>query len=525
MASLLNYYGITEFIPLFLSDILISRNFEKHLPLIPGGFELAKSKTQYVCNSCGYESQGWMGRCPSCQTWNSMVEEKIESAVAGGKPSMQKNWVGDEGVVALTDVTADSKSRFSSGMKEFDRILGGGFVEGSLVMVGGPPGIGKSTLLLQICSLIHKEGTVLYVSGEESKSQIRMRANRLGIDSPVITLCSQTSYEYISDVISTQRPSLCIIDSIQTLYSEELTSAPGSISQAREVTAGLLRIAKSLMVPIVLVGHVTKDGTLAGPRVLEHMVDTVIYFEGENSGPFRMIRAVKNRFGSTGELGFFEMTDKGLQEVENASQLLLAGRPMNAPGSVVTSTIEGTRPVFVEIQALLSPSSFTSPQRMSQGIDRSHISMLLAILEKKFSLGINNMDAYINVVGGLRIDERACDLAVLGAVFSAFKDIAVRPDTMVIGEVGLTGEIRPVDQIERRTGEMRRLGFSYCVLPGANRPSIEKISKNIASNARTNTPDHAILSLPEFIFVDSVSEAIDVLFSFDSVKKSSRGAI
>lgn len=485
---------------------------------------MAKSKTQYVCNSCGYETQGWMGRCPSCRAWNSMIEEKIESAIQGGKPSMPKNWVGDEGVVALTDVATEAKSRFSSGMKEFDRILGGGFVDGSLVMVGGPPGIGKSTLLLQICSLIRKEGTVLYVSGEESKSQIRMRATRLGIDSPSISLCSQTSYEYISDIISTKRPSLCIIDSIQTLYSEELTSPPGSISQAREVTAGLLRIAKSLMVPIVLVGHVTKDGTLAGPRVLEHMVDTVIYFEGENSGPFRMIRAVKNRFGSTGELGFFEMTDKGLREVENASTLLLSGRPINAPGSVVTPTIEGTRPVFVEIQALLSPSSYTSPQRMAQGFDRSHIGMLLAILEKKFLLGLNNFDAYINVVGGLRIDERACDLAVLAAVFSAFKDIPVRPDTMVIGEVGLTGEIRPVDQIERRIGEMRRLGFSYCVLPGANRPVFEKISKNIASNILTNTPENAILSMPELIFVDSLSEAIDVLFSFDCVVQSKRGA-
>jgi len=455
-----------------------------------------------------------MGRCPSCKEWNTLIEERVEeSSDKGIKPSLRSNWVGDKGIRPLSEITSDDHARFSSGIREFDRILGGGFVEGSLVLVGGDPGIGKSTLLLQICGQVDREGKILYVSGEESQTQIHMRAARLGIDSPDILLCSQTSFEDISRVIDEYKPSLCVIDSIQTLYSEELTSAPGSVSQAREVTAGLLRIAKNMMIPIVLVGHVTKDGTLAGPRVLEHMVDTVIYFEGENAGPFRMIRAVKNRYGATGELAFFEMTDKGLRQIDNASSLLLAGRPMNAPGSVITSSIEGSRSVFVEIQALLSPTSFSAPQRMAQGLDRMRLGMLLAILEKKFSLGINNMDAYVNVIGGLKVSERSADLAVLAAVFSAFRDLPVRSDTLVFGEVGLTGEIRPVSFIERRIGECVTLGFQYCVLPGANKAALDKISKKITSIGRSNTKESAIIALPEFIYVDTLSEAIDVLFT------------
>jgi DNA repair protein RadA/Sms len=448
-----------------------------------------------------------------------MLEEKTASSTASSvKPSMSRNWAGDEGVVPLAAITTDQNERFSSGLKEFDRILGGGFVEGSLVLVGGDPGIGKSTLLLQICNLADRKGQILYVSGEESKAQIRMRAGRLGIDNPAISLCSQTSYEFISETISSLKPSLCVIDSIQTLYSEELTSAPGSVSQTREVTAGLLRLAKNLMIPIILVGHVTKDGVLAGPRVIEHMVDTVIYFEGENAGPFRMTRAVKNRFGATGELAFFEMTDSGLMEVENASSILLSGRPMHSPGSVVTTAMEGSRPVYIEIQALLAPSSFSIPQRMAQGLDRGRVSMLLAILEKKLSLGINNLDAYINVIGGLKITERACDLAILAAVFSALKDMPIRPDTLVIGEVGLTGEIRPVDSIASRLSESERFGFSCCILPSANKSTMDKLSKNIASNTRSNAAECATMSLPELIYVDSLSEAIDILFSSDRIK-------
>lgn len=478
--------------------------------------KLAKSKTLFVCGSCGYEAQGWMGRCPSCKEWNTLVEEKIHpTGDKAGKPSAHLNWSGDSGVRSLSEVSSDHQNRFSSGIGEFDRVLGGGFVSGALVLVGGEPGIGKSTLLLQICDRVHRDGKILYVSGEESQTQIRMRAERLDIRTHSILLSSLTSFEDISLIIREHEPSLCVIDSIQTLYSEELSSAPGSVSQAREVTAGLLRIAKSMMIPIVIVGHVTKDGALAGPKVLEHMVDTVIYFEGEESGAYRMIRAVKNRFGATGELAFFEMTDKGLTEIDDASSLLLSGRPINAPGSVITATIEGSRSVFVEIQALLSPTSFSVPQRMAQGLDRVRLGMLLAILEKKFSLGLMNTDAYVNVIGGLRIDERSSDLAVLTAVYSAFRDIPIRSDTLVFGEVGLTGEIRPVNFLEKRIIESRSLGFQYCVLPSANKQIIEKISKKISSNTRDKSAENAIIALPEFIFVDSLSEAIDVLFSSD----------
>lgn len=472
---------------------------------------MAKSKTTFLCNSCGYESSGWLGRCPSCQTWNSFVEERVTSTSVDTKPSRQKNWAGDQDVVSLSDVTSDEDQRFTSGINELDRILGGGFVNGSLVLVGGDPGIGKSTLLLQVSHLARSKGTVLYVSGEESKMQISMRAKRLNADTSHITLCTQTSFEAVAGTIQTVKPALCIIDSIQTLYTEEISSAPGSISQVREVAAGLLRLAKSLMITIVLVGHVTKDGTLAGPRVLEHMVDTVLYFEGEGSSPYRMLRAVKNRYGATGELAFFEMTQDGLIEVENASTLLLSGRPISVPGSVITSCLEGTQAVLVEIQALLNPSNYSVPQRMAQGLDRGRVGMLLAVLEKKFSVGINNMDAYINVVGGLRLTETACDLAVLAAVFSAMKDKPVRAATLVLGEVGLTGEIRPVSHIEKRLSEAVRLGFHVAVLPGGNKDGLDRIRKRSKTSSK-QISDAVENRFPECIYADTISEAMDVLF-------------
>ncbi len=490
---------------------------------------MAKSKSIYVCNACGYETSGWMGKCPSCQTWNSLVEERTNesrAASASTKPSMRQGWVSGNDVVLLSEVSEDDNPRYTSGLKELDRVLGGGFVTGSLVLIGGDPGIGKSTLLLQVSHLAKTKGNVLYVSGEESKTQIRLRASRLGIETNHITVCTQTSFEEVSETISSSKPALCIIDSIQTLFSEELSSAPGSVSQVREVTAGLLRLAKNLLITIVLVGHVTKDGALAGPRVLEHMVDTVIYFEGENSSPYRMLRAVKNRFGATGELAFFEMTDIGLTEVENASTLLLSGRPIQVPGSVVTACMEGTRPVLVEIQALLNPSSYSTPQRMAQGLDRGRIGMLLAVLEKNFSAGINNMDAYINVVGGLRITETACDLAILAAVYSALKDRPVRPDTLVLGEVGLTGEIRPIGDIERRITEAARLGFSSCILPGSNKSGIDRIGKQRNTrSAKTTSASANAPVLPELIYADTLSEAMDVLFAAENEKKPRRGTL
>ena len=381
---------------------------------------MAKKKTQFVCRNCGYETSGWMGRCPSCQEWNTFDEVKeVSSAPSDAKPSLRAGWIAERGVSKLADVSRETEPRFSSGIPELDRILGGGFVEGSMTLVGGDPGIGKSTLLMQVSGALKLDGEILYVSGEESKSQIKMRADRLGISRESIALCSQTSFEHISELISERKPVLCVIDSIQTLYSEQIDSAPGSVSQTREVTAGLLRLAKSQNVAIVLVGHVTKDGAIAGPRIIEHMVDTVLYFEGDGSSALRMLRATKNRFGSTGELAFFEMTSKGLIGVENASAFLLSGRPHMAPGSVITSVVEGSRAVLLEIQALMAPSSYANPQRMTQGLDRGRVSMLLAVLESHCKVGISNMDAYINVVGGMRIDETACDLAVLCAVFSS----------------------------------------------------------------------------------------------------------
>ena len=458
---------------------------------------MAKKKTQFVCRNCGYETSGWMGRCPSCQEWNTFDEVKeAPAAPSSAKPSLRAGWIAERGVSKLSEVTRETEPRFSSGIAELDRILGGGFVEGSLTLVGGDPGIGKSTLLMQVSGAASVKGEILYVSGEESKSQIKMRADRLGVSRDSINLCSQTSFEHISELISEQHPGLCVIDSIQTLYSEGIDSAPGSVSQTREVTAGLLRLAKSLNTAIVLVGHVTKDGAIAGPRIIEHMVDTVLYFEGDGSSALRMLRATKNRFGSTGELAFFEMTQKGLLGVENASAFLLSGRPHKAPGSVITAVVEGSRAVLLEVQALMSPSSYANPQRMTQGLDRGRVSMLLAVLESQCRVGLSNMDAYINVVGGMRIDETACDLAVLCAVFSSVSSKAIREDTLVLGEVGLTGELRPVSDLEKRLSDASRLGFTACVLPGA--------SKNAASR----------LSLPiEYIYVDKLSEAIDVLFS------------
>ena len=462
---------------------------------------MAKNKTTFVCGSCGYESSGWLGKCPGCQSWNSFTEEKIISqSSASAQPSRRQSWVDESATIRLSDVEGEEKTRYTSGLSELDRVLGGGFVSGSIVLVGGDPGIGKSTLLLQTCNLAKTNGNVLYVSGEESAAQIRMRANRLQMDTSHITLSTHTDFEQVGAIIEKERPALCVIDSIQTLYSQELSSAPGSVSQVREVTAGLLRLAKNLFITIVLVGHVTKDGTLAGPRVLEHMVDTVLYFESETAGNFRILRSVKNRFGAAGELAFFEMTALGLKEVENASSLLLSGRPMNVPGTVVTSCVQGTRTLLVEVQALTSPSSYSSPQRMAHGMDRNRLGLLLAILEKKFSAGINNMDTYVNIVGGIKITEPSCDLAILAAVYSSLKDRPVRDNTFIIGEVGLTGEIRPVSDMEKRLVEAARFGLSSCILPGSHKKTLGQKARSVGN-------------YPDLIFADTLSEAMDIIFT------------
>jgi DNA repair protein RadA/Sms len=465
---------------------------------------MPKAKTAFFCSECGQETSGWMGKCPGCGAWNTIVEEK-QVLASTKNTSSTRGWISGVSeaearagtVVPLDQVTTDKEQRYTTGIHELDRVLGGGFVRGSLVLVGGDPGIGKSTLLMQVCGMGSFQGEVLYVSGEESLQQVRLRADRLAVVSGRIKLLAQTSFVIVAETIIKTRPRLVIIDSIQTMYSDDLAAAPGSVSQVREVTAGLLRIAKSTDTTIVLVGHVTKDGAIAGPRILEHMVDTVLYFEGERQNPYRIIRAVKNRFGATDELGIFEMTDHGLLEVANASAAMLEGRPVGVPGTVVTACMEGTRPILIEIQALINETNYAVPQRVTQGLDRNRVSMLLAVLEKKVSVGLGNMDAFINVIGGMKADEPALDLAILAAVLSCIKNRPIRQNVLIFGEVGLTGEIRPVASADRRVMEAKRMGFVSCILPGGSRKSIDK-SKNA--------------DLPDLLYVDHIGEMMDILF-------------
>lgn len=456
---------------------------------------MSKDKSVYVCQACGYESSGWMGRCPGCGAWNTLTEEKREPT---GVLVNVSEGAGSMPLVRLTDVSAEERMRFSSGLSELDRVLGGGFVPGSLVLIGGDPGIGKSTLLLQCLGAISRKKAVLYISGEESPRQIRLRADRLQVEKEPIDILAATDFSTIAETLARQKPDLAVIDSIQTIYREDLSSAPGSVSQIREVTAGLLRLSKRLEITLVLVGHVTKDGAIAGPRVLEHMVDTVLYFEGEGHRLYRMLRCVKNRFGATDELGLFEMTDQGLKALDNASIALLAGRPIDVPGSVITVCMEGTRPILIEIQSLLQPSAFGAPLRMTQGLDRNRLILLLAVLEKQFQMGLDHMDTYVNVVGGLKLNEPATDLAVLAAVTSSLKSRPIRRNCLAFGEVGLTGEIRAVSQSEKRIQEAVRQGFSSFVIPGSCRPALEK----------ARLPEEC-----DLYYIDRVGEAMDVLFN------------
>ncbi|MRG87989.1 DNA repair protein RadA [Salinibacillus xinjiangensis] len=427
---------------------------------------MAKTKIKYVCQECGYESPKWMGKCPACHTWNTMVEEK-EFTKTRHSSSVGSQKAGKP--ESITGIETQDEPRVTTNMREFNRVLGGGIVPGSLVLIGGDPGIGKSTLLLQISSqLAQKPLKVLYISGEESVRQTKLRANRLAIKTDNLFVMSETNLQALAEAVREMKPSFVVVDSIQTVYHSEITSAPGSVSQVRESTAEFMRIAKQNGIPIFIVGHVTKEGSIAGPRLLEHMVDTVLYFEGERHHTFRILRSVKNRFGSTHEMGIFEMKEEGLLEVTNPSEVFLEERSAGVAGSTIVASMEGTRPVLVEIQSLISPSSFGNPRRMATGLDHNRVPLLMAVLEKRAGLLLQNQDAYVKVAGGVKLDEPAIDLAVAVSIASSFRDQSTKPDDVLIGEVGLTGEVRRVSRIEQRVQEAAKLGFKRVILPERN---------------------------------------------------------
>ena len=424
---------------------------------------MSKAKTVFVCSECGYETPKWLGKCPSCNSWSTFYEEKL----------VQNKSTGDKTKKAtpkkLIEIEHTQTIREKSGFTELDRVLGGGFVKGSLVLIGGEPGIGKSTLILQICANVEQNKKVLYISGEESAEQIKLRADRLGVKNDNILFLGETDIDAIEASIDTEKPDLVIIDSIQTMYSNELTAAPGSVSQVREITAKIMRMCKQQHITTIIIGHVTKDGNIAGPRVLEHMVDVVLYIEGERYFSYRMLRGVKNRFGSTNEIGMFEMQDKGMVEIDNPSSILISDRDGNPAGSIIVASIEGTRALMVELQALTTMSVFGIPRRNANGIDYNRLTLLMAVLEKKLKLPLGGQDAYLNVVGGIRLNEPAIDSGIILAVCSSFKNISISPDIAVVGEVGLTGEVRSVNMIEKRVKEAERLGFKTCIIPESNK--------------------------------------------------------
>lgn len=454
-------------------------------------------KTVFFCQNCGHEESKWLGQCPACKEWNTFVEEKVtvsrgstSAASEAGKERVSK-------VVTLSSVSVEEDERIRTGIAELDRVLGGGIVQGSLVLVGGDPGIGKSTLLLQVCQRLSDAGkNVLYISGEESGKQIKLRANRMGTFSEHLYLLCETNLELIRQMIERQKPDMVVIDSIQTMYNEEVSSAPGSVSQVRESTNILMQLAKGMNISIFIVGHVTKEGTVAGPRVLEHMVDTVLYFEGDRHASYRILRGVKNRFGSTNEIGVFEMRKEGLVEVENPSEFMLSGRPEHASGSVVACAMEGTRPILMEIQALVCRSNFGMPRRTAAGLDYNRVNLLMAVLEKRAGLPLSNYDAYVNIAGGIRMNEPAADLGIVMAIASSYKNRPVPEDAIVFGEVGLSGEVRAVTMPEQRVAEARKLGFKTCIIPEVSLKTLgtsdEKLGIRVAG-------------------VRSVNQAIDML--------------
>jgi DNA repair protein RadA/Sms len=433
-----------------------------------------QSNTIFICQNCGFESRKWLGKCPECGEWNSLVEERVVTTKKGRSGSGFR--VREAKAVAYADIESQDDTRISSGVTEFDRVLGGGIVPGTLVLLGGDPGIGKSTLLLQVADKLSSTGkTVLYVSGEESEQQIKLRGERLRIAAPNLLLLPETNLENILREVERVQPAAIVVDSIQTTFSAEIESAPGSVSQIREVAAQFLLLAKNRSVPVFLIGHVTKEGSIAGPRALEHIVDTVLYFEGERHHNHRIVRATKNRFGAANEVGVFEMTNSGLAPVANPSQMFLAERPADAAGSVVTACMEGTRPVLVEIQALVSTSKYGTGRRMTQGVDQNRVALLIAMLEKRAGLQLLGDDVFVNIAGGLEVDEPAADLGVVAAIASSFKNAPVDPHTAVFGEVGLTGEVRGAMQPSVRAKEVQALGFQKIVMPESNTSGLERM--------------------------------------------------
>lgn len=425
-----------------------------------------KSKTVYICSNCGYETAKWAGKCPDCGEWNTM-EETVRAPAAVPKFSAAARPASAllSRPLTIQEIDSDDEERYHTGLSELDRVLGGGLVKGSLVLISGDPGIGKSTILLQICEYLGQNHRILYVSGEESARQIKLRAARLGVSSPNLRILSETDVQLVIEHIRAEKPDIVMVDSIQTMNFTDLNSSPGSVTQVRECTNAIMRCSKALDIPAILVGHVNKDGAIAGPKVLEHIVDAVLYFEGDRQMTYRILRAVKNRYGSTNEIGVFDMGEAGLRQIENPSQAMLSGRPKNASGTCVTAVMEGTRPLLAEIQGLATTSGFGTPRRMSTGFDYGRMALILAVLEKRAGFYFSNLDAYLNVVGGLRIDEPAVDLAVAMALVSSLKDMPIRDDTVVFGEIGLAGELRSVSHIEARVSEAFRLGFTRCVLP------------------------------------------------------------
>ena len=433
-----------------------------------------KGGTIFFCQNCGYESAKWSGQCPACREWNTFAEEPAAPKTKGGSSRRSAREVREP--VTLKGIEADSEGRISTGMSELDQVLGGGIVPGSLVLVGGDPGIGKSTLLLQVCrNLAERLDSILYISGEESLQQIKLRAVRIGEFSDAMTLLCETNLDDIESIVLKKKPQAVIIDSIQTMYQENVSSAPGSVSQVREATGVLMRLAKENNITIFIVGHVTKEGTVAGPRVLEHMVDTVLYFEGDRYASYRILRSVKNRFGSTNEIGVFEMREQGLVEVENPSEFMLDGRPEDASGAIVACAMEGTRPILLEVQALVAQTNLGIPRRTAAGTDYNRVNLLMAVLERRCHYEMGRYDAYVNIAGGMKMNEPALDLAIVMALVSSLKDRPVSPKTIVFGEVGLSGEVRAVSMAEQRVNEAVKLGFDTCILPQI---CLEKIKKN-----------------------------------------------